>query len=308
MTAITFRALRRRLAEAGGRPASAPVERATPRRDAPEIRIATLVEPPLRHREVRSAAPMADPVAFLDGIQHAELLGYVGTSPVVAARIAAGVRRREDRRARAAIALERHLLVARPGALAALGELPDGSDAIPLSEDEPPHPVGDHDRARAAVDAARTALEIAAARAFRQRDAGCWLIADGTLTVSPDWSTDPRMVGVIKSHGTLPFDGDELERYLTIPAGHRTSVFSPATRRVTPVHSWALRLWPWQGRDLFHGLVRIEAAAGDDPGDTADRISGWLLAERAPLAGDPRQDRLLYGIHDVERWLRARPA
>jgi hypothetical protein len=85
-------------------------------------------------------------------------------------------------------------------------------------------------------------------------------------------------------------------------------VFAPPVRQVTPVHSWGLRLWPWHGRDLFHGLVRIEVAVSDRPGDTADALSRHLLAERAPLANDPRQDRLFYGIHDVERWLRARSA
>ena len=308
MTGAAFHHLRRRLAAAGGRPAGRAAEAAAPRREVPEIRQATVVEPPLCHRAVGAPRPIGEPVAFLDGVQHTELLGYVGTSPVVAARIAAGVRRRELRRSVGSVSLRRQLVIARAPALEALGPLPAGSETVVLTDDEPPHPVGDHDRARAAVDAARTALEIAAARAFREREPATWLVADGTLTVSPDWSRDPRTVGVVKSHGTLPFDGDELECYLTVPAGQRTSVFAPSTRHVTPVHSWALRLWPWQGRDLFHGLVRVEAAAADDPGALADRVSRWLLAERAPLANDPRQDRLLYGIHDAERWLRARPA
>jgi hypothetical protein len=37
-------------------------------------------------------------------------------------------------------------------------------------------------------------------------------------------------------------------------------------------------------------------------------LSRHLLAERAPLANDARADRLLYGIHDVERFLRAQGA
>jgi hypothetical protein len=58
----------------------------------------------------------------------------------------------------------------------------------------------------------------------------------------------------------------------------------------------------------MHGLVRIEVAESDDPTRRADAVSRWLLAEVAPLAADPRADRLLYGVHDVERWLRARSA
>lgn len=308
MSTAVFHALRRRLAASGGRPAGAPTAMRMPGHETPEFRVASVVEPPLRHRDPGAAAPLEAPLAFLDGVQHAELLGYVGTMPVIAARVAAGVRRREQRRAMGVVSLERMLLVGHPAALDVLDRLPAGTDAVPLDSDEPPHPVADHDRARAAVDAARTALEIAAAREFRRRDPATWLLVDGTLTISPDWSTDPRMVGVVKSHGMLPFDGPDLERYLTLPAGQRSSVFAPPTRRVTPVHSWGLRLWPWQGRDLFHGLVRVEVAASDDPAPHADAVSRWLLAERAPLSNDPRQDRLLYGIHDVERWLRARSA
>jgi len=38
----------------------------------------------------------------------------------------------------------------------------------------------------------------------------------------------------------------------------------------------------------------------------ADRISRWLLAERAPIsAPDPRWDRMLYGIRSVEEFLKA---
>ncbi len=308
MRVLAFQGLRRQLARAGGRPASTPAEAAGRRLDEPAIRLAELVEPPLCHRDPGAAEALGEPLAFLDGVQRTELLGYVGTTPVLAARIAAGVRRRCDRRSIGAVALERVLLVGRAAALDALGALPPGTEAMVVDDDEPPHPVGDVDRARARVDEARTALEIAAARRFRSQEPEGWLVVDGALTVSPDWTSDRRMVGVIKSHATLPFEGDDLECYLTLPAGQRTSVFAPATRRVAPVHAMALRLWPWEGRDLLHGLVRVEFAPTPVPGATADALARWLLAERAPLAGDPRQDRLLYGIHDVERWLRLRSA
>jgi hypothetical protein len=116
------------------------------------------------------------------------------------------------------------------------------------------------------------------------------------------------MIGVVKSHATLPFEGEALERYLRLPAGSRSSIFAPPGT-VAPVHAWALRLWPWEGRDLLHGLVRIEVSPKIGVAETADRLSRHLLAERAPLsAPDPRWDRLLYGIHAVEQYLRARPA
>jgi hypothetical protein len=115
------------------------------------------------------------------------------------------------------------------------------------------------------------------------------------------------VVGVSKSHATLPFEGEALERYLRLPPGHRSSIFVPASRRVVPVRAWALRLWPWEGRDLLHGLVRVEVAPDNGTPEVADRLSRWLLAERAPVsAPDPRWDRLLYGIRRVEEFLRSR--
>jgi hypothetical protein len=111
---------------------------------------------------------------------------------------------------------------------------------------------------------------------------------------------------VSKSHSTLPFDGADLERYLRLPAGHRTPMFEPPARSFAPVVSWALRLWPWEGRDVFHGLVRVEVAPSAATTEHADRLSRWLLAERVPLSTpDPRWDRLLYGIHAVEQYLKA---
>jgi len=72
------------------------------------------------------------------------------------------------------------------------------------------------------------------------------------------------------------------------------------------VHAWALRLWPWEGKDLFHGLVRIEVAPVNGTPAMAGLLSRWLLAERAPISTpDARWDRLLYGIHSVETYLRA---
>ena len=117
------------------------------------------------------------------------------------------------------------------------------------------------------------------------------------------------MIGVANSHATLPFDGEALERYLRLPHGHRSSVFAPASRSVAPVRSWALRLWPWEGRDLFHGLVRVETCPANATPEVASLLSRRLLAERAPISTpDPRWDRLLYGIYSVEQYLRATPA
>lgn len=307
MSRPAFHRLRQRLALAGGHAAAAPAEAAAGRRDTATTRLATLVEGPLRALPLEAPLPWREPVAFLDGTQHVELLGYLGTDPVLAAELGAAVRLRTDRRMGAAEERRQRIVVARPAALATLAPgLPPDVVPLALAEDEPPHPLGDADRAHAVVDRARSALEIAVAAAFRATAPATWLLVDGSLAASPDWARDPHMLGIVKSHATLPFEGDALLCYLTLPVGHRTSVFAPATRQVAPVYAWGLRLHDWGGHDLFHGLLRIEARADAATLADADRLSRHLLAERAPLAADPRADRLLYGIHDVERYLRAR--
>ncbi len=297
--------LRQALAARGIRAAAGEVEGASGRADAAEVRPGRVVEgAALEVRPVGVAEPMPGPVGFLDGTQRQELLGYVGTMPLVWAEVAAGVRLRTGRRFTSAGVLRARLLLGRPEAIAAAGFV-EGLEVVPLPDDGPLHPVRDLQLARAAVDARRGALERAAGEAFRAAS-DAWLVVDGSLAESPAWARDPRMLGVVKSHATLPFDGADQLAYLGLPFAHRTSVFAPASRAVAPVWSWALRLWPSEGRDLLHGLVRVEAAPGDATLAAADRLSRWLLAERAPIAGtDRRWDRLLYGIHEVERSLRA---
>jgi hypothetical protein len=308
MPSSPFAHLRRRLALAGGRPATAPTESAGGRRDEATYRPSTLVDGVLRHVPLAPLMGWVEPVAFLDGTQHVELVGYVGTHPVVAAVVRAGVRLRVERRLRAGPSETHRLVIGHPEALARLDEVRDGERLVALATDEPPHPVRDLDRAHAEVDRARAALELAMAAAFRSVAPETWLVVDGSLAASPEWARDERMVGIVKSHASLPFEGDDLETYLTLPAGHRTSLFRPQSRQVAPVLAWGLRLWPWAGHDLFHGLVRVEVADTERMLRIADLLSCHLLAERAPLAADARADRLLYGIHDVERWLRAQGA
>jgi hypothetical protein len=308
MSDPVFHALRRRLAFTGGRPSHASLETLASRRDEAGFGAARVIEPPMRAIDPGPSARWNGALAFLDGVQRTELLGHVGTMPLLAAKVSAGVRLRIHRKTQGVVAQDAVVLVGRQAALDAFGTPPADARAVAITHNDPPHPIGDLERARALVDRARIDLELSVARAFRREHPDAWLIVDGTITASTEWSTDTRMVGVIKSHSTLWFADEELESYLTLPAGCRTSVFVPETRQVTPVHSWALRLWPWAGHDLMHGLVRVETAEHDDPAGHANQVASWLLAERAPLADDPRKDRLLYGVHDVERWLRARSA
>jgi hypothetical protein len=245
-------------------------------------------------------------VAFLDGIQRSEIVAYAGAAPILAAEIAVAVRERTGRRLATVLNERRKLAIGRPAALDQAGDSIAELERVSLPEDDPPHPVRDLVNAARALDRARGTLEVSLGDRYRERSTG-WLVVDGSLAESPRWAADPHMVGVSKSHATLPFDGADLERYLRLPAGHRSSIFAPETRSFAPVHAWALRLWPWEGKDLFHGLIRVEVAPANGVPDTAATISRWLLAERAPVSTpDPRWDRLLYGIHSVEVYLRAR--
>jgi hypothetical protein len=298
--------MRRRLAGRGLTVASAVPEASGGRAEEACVRPARLVGGSrLEWHPVGASEPWPGPLAFLDGIQHSELVAYSGSSPILVGEVAAAVRERRDRRLTTVLQTRALLLMARPHALAEVGDLAEGLRTVALPTDEPAHPVRDLVNAARALDRARGALELELGDRYRQRSPA-WLIVDGGITESPGWARDPRLVGVSKSHATLPFDGADLERFLRLPEGHRSSVYAPETRSLTPVHEWALRLWPWEGKDVFHGLVRVQVAPENGEAEMADALSRRLLAERAPLSTpDHRWDRLLYGIHSVESYLRA---
>lgn len=303
---MPFHELRRSLALAGIQPATVHPPGSQGRSEAASIRPAQLVsDDAVRWTDLGAPEPCPEALAFLDGVQQHQVVGYVGTSPLLAATVAAAVRARgADRTLATVVEARERLLIGRAAALEAAPPLA-GVRRVELPDDHPEHPIRDRDAARGAVDDARTAIEVAVGLRFRQEHEG-WLVVDGSLAESAAWANDPRMLGVSKSHATLPFEGEDLARYLQLPVGHRTSVFQPASRRFAPVYAWGLRLWPWEGRDLLFGLVRVEAAPTPETLSRVDALSRWLLAERAPIsAPDARWDRLLYGIHSVEEYLRA---
>jgi hypothetical protein len=256
---------------------------------------------------VGPAEPWAGPVAFLDGTQRYDIVAHAGAAPLVIATVGAAVRERRDRRLRTVVHEVRGLAVGRAEALARAGDALVGLEQITLADDGPVHPIRDLMAVRRAVDQERGRLEVKVGGEYHPPEDG-WLVVDGSLSESPAWAASPRTIGIAKSHSILPFEGADLEQYLGLPCGHRSPVFAPAKSQVAPVYSWALRLWPWQGHDLFYGLVRVEARPGAETVTSADRISRWIMAERSPLsAPDARWDRLLYGVHDVESYLRAAP-
>ncbi len=233
--------------------------------------------------------------------------------PIVRAYVAAAIRLRgADRRPRTVAEDAAELAITRLDRLSnAVCRALEGTGVrvVEISAEDAGQPARALPAARVEVQKARAALERRLAeRRLSRLGADEWLVTDGVLSDSPELSAHPRALGVVKSHGAEYFDGPELERALTLPALHRTSVFRPKPRGARrEIYSWYLRLWPWEGNDLLYGLLRVEARAHPDTIALASRISAWLVTERAPLATpDRRWDRLLYPIHDVETYLRAR--
>jgi hypothetical protein len=299
--------LRRALVGKGFTPASFIPEASGGRLEEACIKLARLIEGPnVRAIPVGSAEPWPDPLAFLDGVQRSEVIGYHGSSPVVSADIAAGVRERHARHLRTVVSRTRRLIVARPDALAAAGDALLQHEPVALPDHDAPHPVRDLLNAARVIDRERGALEIAVAAEYRG-GSNEWLIIDGSLAESPRWAEDPALVAISKSHSVLPFEGNDLEQYLRLPPGHRSPIYEPLTRSLAPVCAWALRLWPWEGKDLLHGLIRVEVAPVNGEAEVVNAISRRILAERAPIsAPDRRWDRLLYGVYSVEQYLKAR--
>jgi len=300
---------------AGVVPASYVPEASVGRTDLEEFTGADPVEDPeLRVHSLDSARPLAPAaVGFLDGIEQWRVVGYAGVTPIVRAYVAAAIRvRAADRRPRTVAEDTEELAITRLERLPpAVREVLDGTGVrvVEIAAEDAGQPARALPAARVEVQKARAALERRLAERRLARPSGDeWLVVDGVLSDSPELSAHPRSLGVVKSHGAEYFEGPELERALTLPAVHRTSVFRPKNRGARrEIYSWYLRLWPWEGNDLLYGLLRVEARAHPDTVALASRISAWLVDERAPLATpDRRWDRLLYPIHDVEIYLRAR--
>ncbi len=255
-------------------------------------------------RDVGPPATWDGPVAFLDGTQHVDLVGYAGTLPIVGAEVAAAVRQRDERELRTVAERHRSLVIGRASALAQLPAL--SAERIELEADATVPPLRDLTLASAEAAHAREALEIGVGLAYRERSSA-WLVVDGSLGASAAWLRDGRMVGLSRSHAVLPFEGTDLDAYLRLPPGHRTPAFAPPARHGIEYRAWAVRLWPWEGKDLLHGLVRVEVSAANGTTGMADQLTRWLLAERSPIAGtESRWDTLIYPLHAVREYLRAR--
>jgi hypothetical protein len=258
--------------------------------------------------------PMPGFAAFLDGTQKSHVATYFGGVPIAIGTVAAVVRDRRDRRLHTwAHTVERRVYLSRAHVgptvwdrLTAAGLDPrdtrDGEDAnAPLE-----HPIALRESVVHRVQKDRERVEEALALRWCQLEDRPAFI-DGGLSGAEPVAHSPSVVGVVKSHRTLYASGEALAAVLSLGAGERSTAFLVTSPKRASVASWYLRLRDPRGRDPMWGLVRVEVAAGHaDITARADEVSRWILAETSPVSlPDGRWDKMVYGVHDCEEFLRA---
>ncbi|QUV82433.1 hypothetical protein J8C01_03660 [Chloracidobacterium sp. D] len=167
-------------------------------------------------------------------------------------------------------------------------------------------------------------MEIALARDGLQRSADTWLVLDGALgTEYMNWDGLP-VIGVAKSfrRDTQFYIGSgprakQMNLYSLLAGlelNHRTAVFPrwPGQDREGAILFWYVRIRPQRGLDYpLMGVVKVEwpnPSRESINSDLADRISGWLIAERCvtPHGRDNRWHAHLYAISLAERVIKDR--
>jgi len=269
--------------------------------------------------------PVAGFEAFLDGAQESRVVHYCDGIPIVFGRVAAVVRQRVLRRmitwkrpeTRSRLYVPRGLVPASLWTrIVARGFDPvDTTDAdVTESSDWPEvdaHPFAIAQRALDAVKRERESAERKLAEdwvAIRSEP----VFIDGSIATSDRVSVAPNAVGVIKSHRTLYVSGPAMRVVQSLSLNHRSSVLRVVAYHRTAVASWYLRIRDCAGRDPMWGLLRVETAMPDrgaspqQVADHANLVSRWILAEMMPLSlPDSRWDKMVYGIHDCEEFLKA---
>ncbi|MDZ7630854.1 MAG: hypothetical protein U5K74_05715 [Gemmatimonadaceae bacterium] len=260
---------------------------------------------------------------FLDGIQRSTTVAYVDGVPLLHGTAAAAVRAR-DASGRMSTwrtpAIDHALYASR----ALLGEgtwvdlaailgtrghgLRDSDDALPVTTR---HPSSLLRQALDALSRVRNDLERGIGEQWCEAHPDRPLYVDGSVRTSHAMMRATGVVGVVKSHATLYVPDDAVPLVTSLAGGQRTSGIVALDEAQRPRFlTWYLRLRSAAGRDPFFGLIRVECGVreADAPAceAVADRISAWLLAERAPIARpDARWDVMPYAVRDCEVYLRA---
>ncbi len=249
---------------------------------------------------------------FMDGAQRTRGPIYIDSSvPIMYACVAAAIRLRAERRMRArdyrmreSLYFPHRMIDPAPLHRAGIETIDSGEGDYDLEQ----HPIMLVERAKKKISDARSVLESNVASEwlaeFDGRDE--WLLVDGSLCGGYERYESPNIVGVVKSHQTQYFPWEDQRKILSLGMGERSGVFVPLGRKRPKVYSWYVRLHPNDGRDVYFGLVRVEAARCERTLEMADEISRWLLAERSPLSmPDSRWDKMIYPIRDCEQYLKS---
>ncbi len=253
--------------------------------------------------------------AFLDGAQRMQIIAQEDGIPIVLGTVSAAIRVRVERRmqswARRSPVVERRLYM--PFAYlenavtdaAVPFELVDTSEADYNGAIPSQHPAALMERAVKKVQDDRERAELSLAQAWCESEEGL-LFIDGGIGGSAPVATSGLAVGIVKSHRTLHAEGDALRTVLRLRVGERSPVFRITSRSRTSVASWYLRVRAADARDAMWGLVRIEAPEEEWSPMRANEISCWVMRESSPLSlPDKRWDKMAYGVHDTEEFLRA---
>ena len=260
---------------------------------------------------------------FLDGIQRSTTIAYVDGVPLLHGTAAAAIRERgaDGRMTTWRTPQIEHAVYASRVLLGddTWSQLVDVLDArghvMRDSDNSLPgpsrHPSSLLRQAFDALSRVRNDMERAFGESWCEAHADRPLYVDGSVRTSHAMMRSAGVVGVVKSHATLYLPDDALPRVTSLAAGQRTSVLAALDATGRPrFFTWYLRLRSAVGRDPFFGLIRVECGIRDADAAAAerqaDRISAWLLAERAPIAKpDARWDVMPYAIRDCEVYLRA---
>lgn len=265
--------------------------------------------PAVTARPVPDVADVPDPVAFADGMQRFAVEGWVGVCPVVRASVSAAVLVRRDG-AMTPVAWDGEDFLVVPDVMdsAVVDELRATQLEVHVVETASrQHPTLDVAKAAKTVAERRRAREQGVVARLRAEMPDVWLVVDGSLRGYEDSGDDPKLLGIIRSHEKQYLAGADLEVALTLAPNNRTTIFERRGSSGSPAYSWYIRLWDWDNQELLHGLLRLERPALPSVIADADAVSAWILSERVPLAGETSKwDRLLYPIHQVRTYLRAR--
>jgi hypothetical protein len=263
----------------------------------------------------RGARLSSEFLGFLDGAQNVRVVNHRDGIPIVWAIVSAAIRVRRNRRLiawekREPLVSRRYYIPIRyvenidpqfrnDHRVVDTGET-DSAGKFPSR-----HPAALLERAIQKVRDDREDLEQILADAWCGEESSP-LYIDGSIAGCARASESALAIGVVKTHRTLYAEGSAFRTVMNLGSGERSSVFTVAHRGRPTVASWYVRIRSAEGRDALFGLVRVETALSDDAISRADEISRWVIAEGSPLSlPDGRWDKMSYGVHETEEFLRA---